>query len=847
MNNLQYFIGVIICFSLLSCQPVSEDDLSPLTVEGVSRELAVFRKEAYHDIRYGLTFFIPESKDEPVTGKADITFRLTENQPVIIDFLPGKESILSIDLHKENAKASYINGHILLDKNQFGAGEHTITIEFKAGDAALNRRDEFLYTLFVPDRARTVFPCFDQPDLKALYSLQLDIPSDWEAVANGAVKNSTDGDGNDRKHIQFDETEPLSTYLFSFVAGKLNREQFNRGERNIAIYHRETETEKKAQCADIANEVFDALEWLEEYTSIPYPFAKYDVIILPGFQFGGMEHTGATLYTDRRMFLNEQPTLNERLSRSALIAHETAHMWFGDYVTMQWFDDVWTKEVFANYFASLIVEPLYPAVNHRLNFIRGYYPAAYSIDRTIGANPIKQELDNLRNAGLIYGQIIYNKSPIVMEMLVNKIGEEAFQKGIREYLKTYAYGNADWEGLIRILDKYAEDDLKAWSKVWVNEEGMAEITSELTDDKLIVAQTDPFKRGLIWPQELKYLLIRGNDRYPLSFSFTGDSDKYETTIPYDSDSIHIIPNMDGNGYGFFHLKETDAEACLELLSREKDEVLKGSLLINLYENLLHQSFEPEWFMEQMLKYALNEQNNMLYSMALGYIGNCGHLYITDRRDAENALLDMVEHRKMLTDKLQALRLYISLAESEEAVRNLYNWWRDEQVPAGCVLSERDFTNLSYKLAVCLPGKAEEILSVQRKRITQPDRLQEFDFIGPSVSPDRSVRDSVFNALLQAENRNVEPWVTASLSNLNHSRRQEEALSYIYPALEALEEIQRTGDIFFPTNWLSALLSSHTTVEARDKVSDFLNAQPDYPLLLKRKILQQQDHLYRINE
>ena len=169
------------------------------------------------------------------------------------------------------------------------------------------------------------------------------------------------------------------------------------------------------------------------------------------------------------MFLDEHPTLDDQLGRSALIAHETSHMWFGDYVTMDWFDDVWTKEVFANYFASRIVEPLYPEVDHRLNFISDYVPSAYAEDRTAGSNPIKQKLDNLSDAGLVYGNIIYNKSPMVMEMLVRVLGEEAFRKGIREYLTTYAYGNATWEGLIRILDQYTAEDLEAWSRVWVHE------------------------------------------------------------------------------------------------------------------------------------------------------------------------------------------------------------------------------------------------------------------------------------------------------------------------------------------------------------------------------------------
>lgn len=182
------------------------------------------------------------------------------------------------------------------------------------------------------------------------------------------------------------------------------------------------------------------------------------------------------LYNDRRMFLNESPTLNERLGRSALlIAHETAHMRFGDYVTMEWFDDVWTKEVFANYFASQIVEPLFSDVNHRLNFIVGYIPSAYTEDRTQGSNPVKQQLDNLSNAGLVYGNIIHTKSPVVMEMLVQIIGKDAFQKGIRKYLHTYAYENADWSGLIRMLDPYTPTDLITWSQSWINEKGMPEI------------------------------------------------------------------------------------------------------------------------------------------------------------------------------------------------------------------------------------------------------------------------------------------------------------------------------------------------------------------------------------
>ena len=386
--NLKVFIGACVLSGLVACSSVKQDEAG-LSRPGVGLELARFRKEHFSDVRYNLFFSIPESRDEAIRGKVELSLRLDEKQPLIIDFRGEQEQVTSVTLNGGDIPYEVKDEHIVIASDWVAVGENRVAIAFTPADQSLNRRDEFLYTLLVPDRARTVFPCFDQPDMKSLFTLTLEVPSTWQAVANSAITQTDSTGVSGRNRISFKETEPLSTYLFSFVAGELTREVYSRNGRDISIYHRETDPKKIAQCPAIADEVFDALEWQEDFTGIPYPFAKYDVIILPGFQYGGMEHTGATLYTDRRMFLDEHPTLNERLSRSALIAHETSHMWFGDYVTMKWFDDVWTKEVFANYFASRIVEPLYPDVNHRLNFIRDYIPASYSEDRTSGANRIK--------------------------------------------------------------------------------------------------------------------------------------------------------------------------------------------------------------------------------------------------------------------------------------------------------------------------------------------------------------------------------------------------------------------------------------------------------------------------
>src|SRR6185503_9960126 len=185
---------------------------------------------------------------------------------------------------------------------------------------------------------------------------------------------------------------------------------------------------------------------------LPYPFGKFDFVLVPSFQFGGMEHPGSIFYNASSLLLDPSATINQQLGRASLIAHETAHMWFGDLVTMRWFNDVWMKEVFANFMAAKIVNPSFPQINHELRFLYAHYPGAYDVDRTAGTNAIRQPLDNLNEAGTLYGAIIYLKAPIVMRQLERIVGEEKFRDGLRRYLDQNRFANATWADLISLLD-----------------------------------------------------------------------------------------------------------------------------------------------------------------------------------------------------------------------------------------------------------------------------------------------------------------------------------------------------------------------------------------------------------
>ena len=247
----------------------------------------------------------------------------------------------------------------------------------------------------------------------------------------------------------------------------------------------------------------------------------------------------------------------------------------------------------------------------------------------------------------------------------------------------------------------------------------------------------------------------------------------------------------------------------------------------------------------MLNYLPKEDNSLLFSAALSYIGNCQRLYPAETEALEKTLWQIVTTSSVPQHRLQAFRSYRSLAKSPDAITTLYNIWKKEQAPVSCILSENDYISLSYVLALHLPEQADNIVNTQQSRITNPDRKREYAFISPSVSPHKEVRDSVFASLLIAENRRVEPWASTVLANLNNQLRQKEAITYIRPALEEMQEIQRTGDIFFPTAWARALLSGHILPEARAEVDAFFISNPDYPPMLANKIRQQADHLYRI--
>jgi aminopeptidase N len=245
---------------------------------GVSQALARERASAIRDLRYEVWFDIPRERTAPVEGRVVVRFTLSAPRRLVLDFAQPRERVRSVRTAVGPADVTFENGHLIVPEQQTRAGANALTIEFTAGDEALNRNDEFLYTLFVPARAQLTFPCFDQPDLKARYQLTLDVPADWQVIANGP-EAGRQPQPDSRVRVRFAETQPLPTYLFSFAAGKFSVETASRGTRELRLFHRETDAAKVARNRDAIVDLHasPALDSVNVLASQPPPFGNIDL------------------------------------------------------------------------------------------------------------------------------------------------------------------------------------------------------------------------------------------------------------------------------------------------------------------------------------------------------------------------------------------------------------------------------------------------------------------------------------------------------------------------------------------------------------------------------------------
>ena len=373
------------------------------------------------------------------------------------------------------------------------AAENTLEIEhegiYSTSGEGLHRfvdpaDDEvYLYTQFETGDARRMYACFDQPDQKATFSISTITPKHWEVISNYGAESTKDLDG-DRKHIQFATSQVISTYVTAIVAGayKSVHDEY-KGEKTIplGIYARKS----FFQHVD-AEKIFEVTKqgfaYFEKTFGLAYPFGKYDQIAVAEYNWGAMENVGCVTFHEDVLIFRSKVTERSYISRATTIHHEMAHMWFGDLVTMKWWQDLWLNESFAEWasYMSVSESTKYKHAWTEFNSVRKNW--AYRADQLTSTHPIAVEMEDLDDVRTNFDGISYAKGASVLQQLVAHVGRDNFIAGLRTYFAKHAYKNTELSDLITELEATSGKDLTAWVATWLRTAGVNTLRPIVTLD-----------------------------------------------------------------------------------------------------------------------------------------------------------------------------------------------------------------------------------------------------------------------------------------------------------------------------------------------------------------------------
>ena len=843
----------------------SHAPVDELMQPGVSLALARQRAATLGGVRYLLELDV--TAQDSAVGRVTVTFAraagagdlvLDYRGPVLGDVTANGQAV---------PEPEWRNGHVRIPAAYLREGENTVTARFvsriaPSGASIIRFNDQtdgatYLYTLLVPADANQLFPSFDQPDLKARFRMEITAPADAEVLANGPLEDVEQVEGGAGRW-RFGETEPISTYLAAFAAGPWRVWRPAPGGR-FGLYARASRArEVDADTLIAVNR--RALEWLERYFGVAYPFRTFAMLLAPAFPFGGMEHVGAIFYNENTFIFREPPTLTQQLGRKATIYHEVAHQWFGDLVTMEWFDDLWLKEGFSTYVAARMQDELDPGTDAWKTFYLRNKPLAYATDQTSGTTPVWQELPNLDLAKTNYGPIVYNKAPAIIKQLEFLVGDSAFRAGLTLFLTRHAYANATWRDLLAALEETSGMELDAFGEQYILRAGMPAVQPRIVIEngkiRSLHLEQRPVRElpgdpGGWWPGRVRVRLAyrdRDVEDVVLPVSFSGPSTEVPEAAGLPAPDF-VWANDGDYGYGLFLLDPAGAEYVAEQVGGEADGLLRAMLWGALWDEVRQARLDPARFARIVMRELPAEDDEQIAGLNMGrawtalssytprgrgeaLFGEWERLLLARTQDPElgygarKAALDMLVGTARTEAGGVLLREYLAGARSfdGEPVKQPTRWSIVERLIA---LGERD---------------PHALIAAESARDTTPDAARRA-FVAGAAIPAADVKAEYFRRFLDDPNLN-EDWVTAASGNFNAPLHAALTLPYLRPALDRLEWIRDNRRIFFLPRWISAFIGGHDSAEALAVVDRFLAENPALPIDIRRKVLQSRDELER---
>jgi aminopeptidase N len=591
------FVSAFVVSACGSKPKVAEESTAPAVkeVSDLSWDLAKSRKSRLQNVQYSLDISLNET-DLSFRGSEKINFELKDaKSPLRLDFLEGTVTALRLNGKDVPTTAQKEFGIDLPAEGlKVGANqvELTYTAPYSRQGTGLHRfqdpetKEIFLYSHFEPFDAHRLFPCFDQPDMRAVLTLKVQAPAAWQVIST-TLETDVQTPAADTKLWTFAPTPALATYLFSLHAGpyKVWKDQYE--DIPLRLFARPS-LAKYVQAAEWMALTKQGLKFYNEYFAYRYPFQKYDQILVPEANSGAMENVGAVTFNERYVKRSVR-TREEKRKHANTLLHEMAHMWFGDLVTMSWWNDLWLNESFATYMAALAQEKATEYQETWQSFFANQKTWGYWEDSLITTHPIEAPVPSVRQAFANFDGITYGKGAAVLQQLRAYIGEVPFREGIQDYIKTHALGNTQRQDFTAALQRHTPKDLNAWSQAWLQQSGTDDLAVSWSCEgkllKKLTVNLTPKDGANFRPQTLELGLKTASKSPKAALEPVNvDLEAPVTEIPGSwSCPQFVYPNSHDYGYANVILDPVSLKFAQQHLSEFPDPHLRNQLWNDLWQ------------------------------------------------------------------------------------------------------------------------------------------------------------------------------------------------------------------------------------------------------------------------
>jgi aminopeptidase N len=588
---------------------------------------------------------------EAFTAVVDVRFDCVHAGSTFLDLIAESVERVRVNGQRVDATMAWSEGRLRLEGLVAGANRVEVTAQHRYGReaAGLVRISDpedgaaYIHTESVPYDARRWFACFDQPDLKGTYRLTVTAPAEWEVVANAPETERTPAGEPGRDRWEFAPSPPLATYFVAVCAGPFAVMRSAHNGIPLSVYARRTLVDDLARNAE---EMFELVARGIDFYAVRFgrdmPFAKYDQLFVPGFMWSAMENPGAITFNEQLLFRGE-PSLAEAADRADSVLHELAHMWFGDMVTMRWWDDLWLNEAFATAMQITAADACSRYPNARVRFATAIKAKALQQDQMPTTHPIVADVASTADVYANYDAITYYKGASALMQLVRSLGEDAFFAGLRAYFDAHEWGNASLGEFLNAMSKAAPGrDLESWAAQWLQTTGPSMLTvSVLSGDREVALdvrqETADGSQGLARHHRFGVSGFDGSGGALAEVAAVDvDMDGEAAYVAYFAERRPrlVLPNADDATYGKVRLDEESLAAVEESVSAIGDPVARAVCWIALWDMTRDGEIGASRYLELVLRHAPTEPDPQLAADILAHAGEAAsRLVAPERRDA----------------------------------------------------------------------------------------------------------------------------------------------------------------------------------------------------------------------